>query len=221
MNKKVSSLLIVASTIAIMLLSVIIYFPTGDKITGRPTTPTSVGIIFAPPHNCSFNINSGWNMVSFFCLSTATPRSDALQSIDGNYTKIFAYKSSDSLDPWKSYNPSLPSWAVQQLNYVDRMSGYWIYMNYNSYYQYSGYERASIIALNPGWNFIGYPSLNNQSVNDSLSGVYFNVLKHYDTDSGTYEIYIVNATNNTLNYTETYKGYWINSTASQNWNVNP
>jgi hypothetical protein len=178
-----------------------------------------VQIMPAESKNCSFHLKEGWNLVSFFCLSNSVSTRYALESLNGSYDKIFSYASTDSVDPWKSYNPSLPDWAVQQLEYVSRIPGYWIYINNETDYIYVGYEKYTFVPLYPGWNLVGYASLTNHTINDSLFDIQFTTIKTYDTFTGVYPIYIVNATNNTLEYLETYKGYWINSSASQNWIV--
>jgi hypothetical protein len=133
---------------------------------------------------------------------------------------IFSYDITDSSDPWKSYNPRLPNWTVQQLTHMSRLSGYWINMSQDVDYTFNGSKKYTIIPLEPGWNLVGYPNMINKSINESMSTVSFNMLKTYDPLTETMLVYVDGEINNTLYTTDTYKGYWINSTATQNWNLN-
>ena len=103
------------------------------RITGYAwlniTVPTTVNVSQANITVCNFTLSQGWNLVSFFCWYKNMNRTVALEPIDGKYAAVFSYDSSDTADPWKSYNPSLPNWAVQDLNSMSRQKGYWIYMN--------------------------------------------------------------------------------------------
>lgn len=188
-----------------------------NSITGKNVL-TKVEIADIIPSNCTFNLTSGWNYVSFHCIASSVYREEVLSSINDSYSRIFAYNAFDTIDPWKSYNPELPYWAVQQLNYMGRTSGYIILMNEDAEYVYAGYKRSSIVQLRPGWNLIGYPDNESVMINNSLDGILYNQIMTYD--NGTLLIYIPNSTNNSLTYFEPYKAYWINSTASQNWLVN-
>jgi hypothetical protein len=187
-----------------------------NSITGQEVI-SRVEISNVVPINCDFNMTSGWNYVSFHCLASSVPRDEALLRINSSYDKIFSYNAFDTTDPWKSYNPDLPSWAIQQLNYMGRPTGYIILINNNTNYNYSGYVRSTTIQLRPGWNFVGYPSSLNQSINDSLDGILYTMVLTYD--DGNLLVYLPNSTNNNLTTFEPYKAYWINSSASQNWLV--
>jgi hypothetical protein len=175
-----------------------------------------------------------------------TERSEVLDSVSGSYGAIFQYDSFDSVDPWKSYNPSLPNWAVQQLDYMDRVSGYWIYMYDDADYTYGGKYSDSLIMLNTGWNFVGYPNNNPANITTSLNSISFSVVKNYVntkivpdvcqnvtnnetgnvTESCTYIIttdtwliHVNNGSSNTLNQFETYSGYWLNVSGTPQWHI--
>ena len=97
-----------------------------ERITGYASA--AVNVTQAIPTSCDMTFYPEWNLVSFFCLPTLEDI-DTLTVGFPSYTKIFTYRSLDSADPWKAYNPSLPSWVVQDLNYVSRLEGYWIYFS--------------------------------------------------------------------------------------------
>lgn len=210
----------VSLAIFILLLgffSVAVFSPKiNNSITGQDVL-TRVEIVGISPINCSFNMTAGWNYVSFHCIASGVPRNEVLLSVNDSVEKIFTYSSFDTLDPWKSYNPDLPNWTVQQVEYMNRAYGYMILMNNDSTYFYEGYERSSIIQLRPGWNLVGYPDSVNASINTSLQALLYHTVLTYD--DGALLVYIPNATNNTLNNFEPYMAYWINSSATQNWMV--
>lgn len=198
--------------------SVAIFSPQyNNSITGKDVL-TRVEISAVTPSNCSFNLTPGWNYISFHCIASSVSREEVLNSIDGNYSRVFTYNALDTSDPWKSYNPELPNWTVQQLNYMGRTSGYIILITEDAEYVYAGYRRPSVVQLRSGWNLVGYPANESMPINDSLSGLLYNRVLTYVND--TLVIYVPNSTNNSLTNFEPYTAYWINSSASQNWLVN-
>ncbi|GIU69985.1 MAG: hypothetical protein KatS3mg002_1221 [Candidatus Woesearchaeota archaeon] len=215
MRKKI---IIITAVLVLWIFSVIFYSPKyNNSITGKDVY-TRVEIIGILPSECNFNLTQGWNYVSFHCIASSVPREQVLMNISGNYSKIFTYTAFDTADPWKSYNPDLPNWTVQQLNYMGRTSGYIILMNNDKEYIFEGHKRSSVVQLKPGWNLVGYPSNISRSINDSLSGLSYNMVLTYENNIMLY--YVPGWSNNTLlNFTPN-KAYWINSSALQNWLIN-
>ena len=208
----------------IVVISAIVLFsilgnnpPDGNYLTGYQTVPSIVEIVTVQSYECNFTLSEGWNLVSFFCLGMLNNRGRVMQSINGNYSMIFRYDAFDSDDPWKSYNPNLPSWTIQQVPYMDRLSGYYIYMIENSSFYYNGTKKYTYIPLKSGWNLIGYPRVINSSINDAFSNISYNKIKTLDEATGDYIFYTVNGSSNTLTIAQPYEAYWINSTASQTW----
>jgi len=66
----------------------------------------------------------GWNLVGY-PLTIGKPVAEALQSINGKYTTLYAYHASDEEDPWKLYDADAPSW-VNDLNELRFAEGYLI-----------------------------------------------------------------------------------------------
>jgi len=172
-------LTIIAMTIIFLSIIVIFSDTNNNSLTGNDIVNTKIEVFPAIYKNCSFHLYPGWNMVSFYCLGLYADRSAVLQTIDGSYNAIFEYNSFDSADPWKSYNTYLPNWTVQQLTHMYRISGYWIYMSNDSDFNYNGVYSNSIIFLNDGWNFIGYPNTLTSNITASLNGIPFTVVKNY------------------------------------------
>ncbi|MFH1505736.1 MAG: hypothetical protein ABIE94_01970 [archaeon] len=195
---------------------------TGQAIGGpNDTVSVTLNITESQISSCDVNLVSGWNLVSFFCLHLGIPRDIALASIDGDYNAIFAYFPNAVTDPWKSYNPNLPDWTIQDLELMSRNQGYWIYMNSASRYNYSGIKALqNSIPLEPGWSLEGYPSGNTKNASDafsSLNGSY-NLVAIYDESSGSYLYYYPNdPASSDFNLTVPYEGYWINATDNDTW----
>jgi len=223
--------MLILITMALLVLSIVVIFDnvSENTLTGYNIVNTKVEVLASPSKNCSFQLSPGWNMVSFYCLGLFADRNIVLQSISDSYSSIFEYQANDIVDPWKSYNPSLPNWTVQQLNYMDRVSGYWIYI-YNTSdgsnastgmtnFSYPGIYSDSIIYLYTGWNFIGYPKLNTTNIGTDLNISSYNIVKYYNTTTDTWLIYINGSANNTFDTFETYKGYWLNVSEDQQWYV--
>lgn len=207
---------------AIIILIAIAMYSTGptvsNHVTGNQIIDTKVNILPSPKSNCSFQLQAGWNLVSFYCIGLFANRDDILTSINTSYYSIFSYNPTDAADPWKSYNPSLPNWTVQQLSVMDRTEGYWINMKDTRDYFYEGGLRNTLIPLVDGWNLAGYPSLTTRNINDTLNGLNYSFV--ITSAGGSDFINVYGALNNTLTDFETYKGYWINSSNVQSWPVN-
>ena len=73
------------------------------------------------------HLYSGWNLIGYPSLVNK-PVTDALSSIDGNYTAIKYYNTSDDADPWKNYHINKPS---NDLYEMEMGQGYWIYVENN------------------------------------------------------------------------------------------
>jgi hypothetical protein len=228
----------------VLFLSIILLMDeSGDAITGRNTynVYTRAEVVPTISKNCSVELYPGWNLVSFYCLGMFNPRSLVLSTIEDEYRFIFEYVAEDSSDPWKSYNPNLPNWTVQQLNYMDRISGYWIFMNSEANFSYSGVYSNSVIPLYAGWNLVGYTNTESQNITLMLNGVPFTVVKTYhktlsnmsvyDNQTNTtynilyysgpdiWLIHVNGAPSNNLTQFNTYKGYWINVSSNSQWNI--
>jgi len=59
-----------------------------------------------------------------------------LSSIAGNFASIHGFSVSDNDDQWKTYNPNLPSWVINDLSEISEDDGYWIYMDQESDYEF-------------------------------------------------------------------------------------
>jgi hypothetical protein len=123
------------------------------------------------PTSVALDLLSGWNLVSLPVTLADKTLPAAFSSIAGNYGDVFAYDACDSADPWKLFNPTLPSELVD-LTSVNTTQGYWIKMAVPDTLTINGtYSLQTSIALCPGWNLVGYPSITPRPVGTALTGI--------------------------------------------------
>ncbi len=131
-----------------------------------------------------------------------------------------AYNASDTTDPWKSYDPTLPMFS--DLDSLDEKTGFWIRMTANDTLTVTGSIPDSIsIPLIGGWNLAGYPAAT-QPVADALSsinGSYVKVMMYNASDiADPWKSY-----DPTLPLFSDLKnivpgfGYWIRMDANDTW----
>ncbi|MBU1198418.1 MAG: hypothetical protein KKF46_02755 [Nanoarchaeota archaeon] len=224
MNKnirKTEEILIIISVLLILTLTFIVFEKTlpdsFQKITGRAMT--TVNVTLPPPENCTFTLQSGWNLVSFFCISNMAELNDVV----GNITEleaIFEYQE-ESSDLWKSYNPSLPSFVIQDLEMMTRTEGYWIRMDASENYNFEGGLRLpTSISLVSGWNLAGYPTNENKTATTAFTTIQgnFEEVRTYNASTDVYVSYVPGV-GGALATIQPYYGYWINANASDVWVV--
>jgi len=209
------------SVLTIFIMASFIYFNFDELkksgITGYQVMSTRLVIISENATTCDTTFEAGWNLISFPCVSGDTNIELFLASLNNSYQSIRYYTPLDIDDPWKSYNPSLPSWAIQDLSLISRRDGYWMYFENQTYvYINNSLATPTLTSLTPGWNLIGYPSRTIRTVNET----FYQLIPNYDY------VHMYNASDqvdkwkeytwNTslpsaqdLNYTLYYYGYWI------------
>lgn len=221
-NRKIEELLILGTVVLLLSLTLIVFdkvLPLSfQKITGQVVT--TVNVTQPPVVNCSFTLYSGLNLVSFFCIPTQTPVSQVVGGISSNLEAVFEYQEEGS-DAWKIYNPSLPSFVIQDLQYISRTRGYWINMRVTTNLSIEGGLRIpNSINLVTGWNLVGYPTNKTKLVNESFASIEgnFTEVRAYNPFTGSFISYVPGV-GGALNQTEPYKGYWINATVVEVWVV--
>jgi hypothetical protein len=60
----------------------------------------------------------------------AKPVAEALSSISGKYDRVYSYRAEDTVDHWKVYDVSVPSY-VNDLVTMEPGLGYWVYIKEN------------------------------------------------------------------------------------------
>ena len=188
-----------------------------NQITGAVLSTVNISPLAAQP--CNFTAQPGLNLVSFFCITYETPLADVVENIT-QLAAIFEYEEGQA-DPWKVYNPDLPSWVVQDLETLSRTEGYWLDMKSSEQVIVSGGLRIPTnIPLVPGWNLVGYPTNETKSRNISfltISGN-FTEVRGFNNTNKVFINYIPPSSGGLL-YTRPNEGYWINITATEVWIV--
>jgi len=224
MSHIATTLLAVALVLTVGILSFIIV-PGGENlISGKATA--QVYIYETPAEGCTVNLTSGINTVSFYCETADSPINASLVNIYNeslNFSAVFVYTPNNPLDSWSSYNPSLPSWAVQSLSTLNRRNGFVVVMNEDGEYYKNGYRFSNTeIDLLPGWNFIGYPSDNELNISSALSDIdgKYTRVETYLPINGTKDwLYYVYGVGGNLSNMTPMRGYWIYMTESAYINI--
>ncbi len=141
-----------------------------------------------------FELTSGWNLISFNCLSQnreiETVFADYLDFIllikDDTSTFIYGYPDNTLSEFWIG-------------------NGYWVNMVSPQTIEVNGIHANNTIELTSGWNLIGYNLLNAQTVETALASIMDNVLEVKGVDG----IYTPGNPMNSLTSLEPLKGYWI------------
>jgi Purple acid Phosphatase, N-terminal domain len=94
------------------------------------------------PESTDINLKTGWNLIGYNSLDNQ-PIAEALSSISGNYTIVWAYDAGDTADHWKKYDPLAP--FGNDLEIMEPGKGYWIMMSANDYLRYSFSQKYEVM----------------------------------------------------------------------------
>ena len=138
---------------------------------------------------------------------------NVLSSINGQFSQVKAYDSSDPADPWKTYRPGA---STNDLSNLDRTMGFWV--NVNTPCTLTVYGTMPVISninLKTGWNLVGYPSLLSNMA-DSVLPAEADIISVYDNGQPYLirdEIDLSTVTMSNGN------AYWVHVTADCVWNI--
>ncbi len=219
MSKKLGLIL---SVLTVLIVFSYIYLAFGDfffqeGITGFQIMGSRLVIISRNESICDMTLESGWNLVSFPCIFHDTDVDLFLTGLNNSYQSIRYYTPVDVSDPWKSYNPHLPNWTIQEIKEVSRKEGYWIYVDeITEVYINNSLASPTLTYLSPGWNLIGYPSKVEKGINETFDTLIpnFDYVYLYNASDplDKWREYTWNSSlpsEQDLNYTVYYYGYWI------------
>ncbi len=210
------ALLLLVAVIALIILGHV-HPPERSATTITGEVATTVNVSGAANTSCNITLRKGANLVSFFCIGDFVPRSDIVQDIE-DLGSVRTYKEGEA-DPWRTYNPNLPNWTVQDLEFFTRRNAYWIVVNSTSTFDRDGVLATTDIALTEGYNFVGYPLNESRPVPDVFDSIdNYTKVVGYDPDSKTFLVHVPNETQE-LNETRPGRGYWINATKNTTWTV--
>ena len=164
-------------------------------------------------------VRKGWNLLSMPALPQPLPVEQALASIAGKYQLVHTYVAADTANPWKTY---IPAQSENSLTELRGLQGFWLMATEDCTLtvQVSGTLIASAneVALEEGWNLVGFPGVAAATMSEGLRGV-TGVVTEVQTISsdgeGTWLVY--NAETNTLTTLEPGKGYWVYAATATIW----
>ncbi|MBN1793070.1 hypothetical protein JW826_05290 [Candidatus Woesearchaeota archaeon] len=219
-DHKLGEIVIILGIFSLLIMTIINLDQTSSSIKDITGNAVSrVNITPAPPVFCNLTLEPGWNLVSFMCIIYEVDRINVIENIT-QLRSIFEYQEGSS-DPWKSYNPSLPSWVVHDLEKMKRVEGYWIDAESSEQVVIQGGLRVPTnVPLEQGWNLVGYPTNKTKTVNESFASIAgnFTEVRAFNRTTKGYYNYIPPATG-PLNQTVPGEGYWINVTQNEVWIV--
>jgi uncharacterized repeat protein (TIGR01451 family) len=201
-----------------------VYHVTDGILDGEEVIVT-INVNELPTIEQTIPLSIGWNLVSFRLMPPpTTPIGDLLSSIDGNYTLVYAWDAAQAA--WKLFDPNVPPYA-NDLGELTQAMGFWINMTTADDLVISGkpVERSEI-SLSPGWDLVGYPSIETMALPDAFSnnGVtqFSSVMAYHASDTllqwkvfdPLAPIYF-----NTLQSLTPGWGYWIEVNSASTWMV--
>jgi hypothetical protein len=191
--------------------------PAGNKDTSDPTNYTFETEVHIP-------LKKGWNMISIPPNIPDPTLTTVLSPIAGQYDAVQWYNGADVSDHWKHYRPGKS--FGNDLDIIFPSMGLWIHMKSDQVLvpdqnvpPTGGVP--SIIPLEVGWNFVGYPSAETKPIATALSDISgsYDMVMTYDETSGRWLRYDPGPAPDDLLTMEMGKGYWIHCTVADAWNV--
>lgn len=182
-----------------------------NKTIGESVTSNIAGKYLLP-------LGEGWNMISIPFIQKNSSLETVFSSVNGNYDIIIWYDATK--DNWIS--------SENGLNNIDPTMSVWIHMKTNSNLKVAGRVPSSInIKLNAsgsGWNFVGYPSITNKTIESALGLLWteskIDAVQHFnclDINDPWKHKKSGKPFGNDLEYMRTGEGYWILVTQDCEW----
>lgn len=184
---------------------------TGDE---NPNNDEMSRIISIDPGRYRIFLQTGWNLVSSPLVPSATSPSLLLSSLGDSFVEARVYNSSDLSHPWKTFSTSK---TYGDLNYIDHKMAIWIRVSRNATLDMAGLRASSVkINLTAGWNFVGYPSLTDRRISDSIAGLLVERIEGF-SPALPYHLRVMS----TQEYLITGRGYWFCLAEDAVWVVSP
>lgn len=220
MQRVLKDFIITSAFLAVGVIAILLLRQGNPTITGMVVTRANISQ--ALPDNCTTEIPSGKNLVSFYCIPRTLNRDNITSSLV-DLNRMFTYDSADNTDPWKAYNPSMPNWTVQDLTVVSREDAYWMFLDASNVFLYNGLAASGQhISLAAGWNLVGMAT-NSQiplgTLFASINGSYNLVLSFNNTNKAVLAFYPLGNGVNSINNSSPFLGYWINMSSADTWDV--
>ena len=160
------------------------------------------------------SLDSGSNLVSLYRQPEDTSLPAVLNSIDGQYSAVWAYVNGN----WQVYDPANPGFS--DLSTMEAGKGYWVEMNQPGVLLMYGPTSPASISLTTGSNLVGYFCPSTQSIADAILSIDSDVISVWAYVNGTWRVYdALNPGFSDLTEMEPGIGYWIETSGTCTWSL--
>jgi hypothetical protein len=164
-------------------------------------------------------LKQGWNLISIPLTQEDQELIKVLGTIDGDYDAVQQFNITETADPWKHYKVGKP--FGNDLSQINEKMGFWIFITQpgDTIFIFNGTipTENQTIAIHPGWNLVGYPSLSNKTRDIALNNIKFgsdvNAILSFNATTGIWEDL------GPSDYFKIGRGYWIHSNEQKVWEV--
>jgi carboxypeptidase T len=167
---------------------------------------------FIDPTRYRVFLTGGMNLVSYPLITADRSSSAILATIQDSYDGV--WKNWGDPKSWSSYSDRKPWPQGIQLGIAD---GWWIRVGAETYYDVTGTIPGTVsIPLKAGWNMVGYPTLTDRTVAETLLGLPYTRVESFDP-LAPYHLKAMGDNE----YMTTGMGYWIYVEQDTTWFVSP
>jgi hypothetical protein len=183
----------------------------------------------------SIPLHPGWNLISLPFVQLVEDPDVIFSSIEGYYDAVQWYDVWDKGDHWKHNHIHKPP-QLNDFLVANHTMGIWIHITNPGgvVFDPPGFlpTEDQSIALRPGWNLVGYPSLircnRTVALNNTVFGTHIDKISWYNASSGKWHDmgendefvpgrgYWVHAI---TEHTWSVKGYWVHAITEHTWSV--
>jgi parallel beta-helix repeat protein len=161
----------------------------------------------------------GWNFVSFPTIQNKTDIQTVMQLMEGKYDALQWYNNNDKQDPWR--HKKIEKSFGNDFFKINLTMGLFIHITQpgSTLFLYNGTlpSKNTHIHLLPGWNMVGYPSLDNKNRTAALNNLVFetqiDAISSFDAATQSWKQVGENGD------FEVGKGYWMHAKTECTWEV--
>lgn len=167
---------------------------------------------FIDPTRYRVFLTEGMNLASYPLITSDNSSSAILSTIQDPYDAL--WKNGGGPQSWSSFSNVKP-WSQGMI--LDITEGWWIRVGVDTYFDVSGTQPGNVsVSLKTGWNLVGYPTLTDRTIAESLSGLPYTRVESFDP-LAPYHLRVMSDSD----YMTTGMGYWIYVTQDTSWLVIP
>ncbi len=156
-------------------------------------------------------LQEGWNLISVPLEQVNTSIPSVLTSISGQWDVVKYYDNTDKDDPWKTYRVGA---STNDLANIDNTMGFWINVTESdvTLTVRGNITSSTSISLYAGWNLVGYPTQNTETVANAFFGTGATRVEVFNSS----EPYLIKEVGPTY-VMQPGEGYWVHVPADTVW----